>query len=52
MIEEADSRIIPHIQKAMMRGVRRVIAHSSYTDLVVYLLYYIIYFINLVIKDP
>ena len=51
MIEEADSHIIPHIQKAVMRGVRRVIVHSNDTDVVVFLLYYIHYFINLGIED-
>ena len=51
MIEEADSGIIPHIQKAVMRSVRRVIVHSNDTDVVVFLLYYIHYFINLGIED-
>ena len=51
MVEEAGSRIIAHIQKAVMRGVRRVIVHSNDTDVVVYLLYYIHYFINLGIED-
>ena len=50
MIEEADSRIILHIQKAVMRGVLRVIVHSNDTDVVVFLLYYIHYFINLGIE--
>ena len=36
-IEEADSRIIPHVQKAVMRGVKRVIVHSNDTDVLVYL---------------
>ena len=51
MIEEADSRIILHIQKAVMRGVCFVIVHSNDTDGVVFLLYYIHYFVNLGIKD-
>ena len=51
MIEETNSCIIPHIQKAVMRGVRRVIVHSNDTYIVVYLLYYIHYFINLGIED-
>ena len=34
-----------------MRGVHRVIVHSNDTDVVVYLLYYIHYFINLGIED-
>ena len=34
-----------------MRGARRVIVHSNDTDIVVYLLYYIHYFINLGIED-
>ena len=34
-----------------MRGVRRDIAHSNDTDVAVYLLYYIHYFINLDIED-
>ena len=36
MTEEADLGIIPHIQKAVMTGVRRVIIHSNETDVVVY----------------
>ena len=51
MIEETNSCIIPHIQKVVMRGVRRVIVHSNDTYIVVYLLYYIHYFINLGIED-
>ena len=51
MIEEADSRIIPHIQKTVTRGVRLVIIHSNDTDVTVFLLYYIHYFINLGIED-
>ena len=51
MIEEADSPIIPHIEKVVMRGVRRVIVHSNDPDVVVFLLYYIRYFINLGIED-
>ena len=51
MIQEADSRIIPHIQKTFMRGVRRVIVHLNDTNVVVFLLYYIHYFINLDIED-
>ena len=51
MNEVVDSRITPHIQKAMMRGVHRDIDHSNDTDLVVYLLYYIHYFINQDIED-
>ena len=51
MIEKADSRIIPHIQNTFMRGVRRVIVHLNDTNVVVFLLYYIHYFINLDIKD-
>ena len=46
-IEEADSCIIPYVQKAIMRGVKRVIVHSNDTDVLVYLLYYMHYFINL-----
>ena len=51
MIEEADSHIILHIQKAVMRGVRPFIVHSNDTDVEDYLLYYIHYFINLGIED-
>ena len=51
MIEEADSRIILRIQKAVMRGVCFVIVHSNDTDGVVFLSYYIHYFVNLGIKD-
>ena len=51
MIKETSSRIIPYVQKALMRGVRQVIVHSNDTDIVVYLLYYIHYFINLGIED-
>ena len=51
MIEEANSRIIPHIQKAVMRGVRRVIVHSNDTDVVIFLLHYLHYFLQLDIED-
>ena len=34
----ADSCLTAHMQKAMMRGVRRNIVHSNDTDVVVYLL--------------
>ena len=47
----ADSWITSHIQKAVMRGVRRDIVHSNNTDVAVYLLYYIHYFISLDIED-
>ena len=51
MIEEADSRIIPHIEKAVKRGACCLTAHLNDTDVVVFLLYYIHYFINLGVKD-
>ena len=51
MIEEADSCIIPHIQKAAIRGACWVIVHLNDTDAVIYLLYYTRYIINLGIKD-
>ena len=35
----------------MMRGVQRDIVYSNDTDVLVYLLYYIHYFINLDIED-
>ena len=44
MTEEADLGIIPHIQKAVMSGVRRVIVHSNETDVVVH-------FINIGIEN-
>ena len=50
-IEEADSRIIPHVEKAARRGVQRVVVHSNDTDVVVYLLYYIHHYINLGIEE-
>ena len=50
-IEEADSRIIPHVEKAVMKGVKRVIVHSNDTDVLVYPLYYIHYFINLGVEE-
>ena len=51
MIEEADSRIIPHVEKAVMKGVKRVIVHSNDTDVLIYLLYYIHYVINLGVEE-
>ena len=51
MTAEADSRIIPHVEKAVMKGVKRVIVHSNDTDVLVYLLYYIHYFINLGVEE-
>ena len=50
-IEEADSRIIPQVQKAIMRGVKRVIVHSNDTDVLVYLLYYMHYFMKLGVEE-
>ena len=52
MIEEADCRIIPHIEKAIMNDIERVITYSIITysnnaDVVLYLLYYVHQF-----KDP
>ena len=35
MIEEANSWVILHILKAVMRGVRQVIVHSNDTDVAV-----------------
>ena len=49
MNEVADSRFTSQIQ--MMRGVHRDIVYSNDTDVVVYLLYDIHYFINLEIED-
>ena len=45
-IEEADSRIIPHIEKAIMRGVQKVIVLSNDTDVFVLVLYYVHYFME------
>ena len=39
MIEEEDSRIIPHVEKAVLNGLQHVIVYSNDTDAVVYLLY-------------
>ena len=50
-IEEPDSRIIPHVQKAIMRGVKRIIVHSDDTDVLVYLLDYMHYFIELGVEE-
>ena len=36
-IKEADSRIIPHTEKAVNSGIRRVVVHSNDIDVVVYL---------------
>ena len=47
MNEVADSRITPHIQKAICRDI----VHSNDSVIVIYLLYYIHYFINLHIED-
>ena len=51
MIEEADLHIIPDIQKTFKRGVHLVIVHLNDSDVVVFLLCYIHYFINLDIED-
>ena len=40
VIEEADCRIIPHVEKAALHGIERVIVYSNDTDVVVYLLCY------------
>ena len=50
-IEEADSRIIPHIEKAVKRGTRRVIVHSNDTDVVIYLLYYAHCFVSVGMEE-
>ena len=51
MIEEANSCVILHILKAVMRGVRQIIVHSNDNGVAVYLLYCIHYFISQGIKD-
>ena len=53
-IEETDSRIIPRIQKShilISSYPRRFIVHLNDTGVVVYLLYYVHFFINLSIED-
>ena len=50
VIEEADCRIIPHVEKAALHGIERVIVYSNDTD-VVYLLCYNHHFINAGIKE-
>ena len=51
VIEEADCRIIPHVEKAALHGIERVIVYSNDTDVVVYLLCYNHHFINDGIKE-
>ena len=51
MIEEADCWIIPHIEKAILNDIERVIIYSNDTDVVVYLLYYVHQFKDLGIKE-
>ena len=50
-IKEADSRIIPHTEKAVNSGIRRVVVHSNDTDVVVYLLYYVHHYISLGMEE-
>ena len=49
-IEEADSRIIPHIEKAIMRGVQKVIVLSNDTDVFVLVLYFVAIVVHVVVK--
>ena len=51
VIEEADCRIIPHVEKAALHGIERVIVYSNDTYVVVYLLCYNHHFINADIKE-
>ena len=49
-LEQADCRIIPHVEKAALTGIQRAIIYSNDTDVVVYLLYiYIHHFIDVCI---
>ena len=50
-IEDSDSLIILHVEKAVRRGVQRAIVHSNDSDVVVYLLHYIHDYINLGLKE-
>ena len=50
-IEEADYRVISHIEKAVLNGIKRIIVYSNDTDVVVYLLYYSHHFIDIGIKE-
>ena len=50
-IKEADSRIIPHTEKAVNSSIRRVVVHSNDTDVVVYLLYYVHHYISLGMEE-
>ena len=51
MIEEADCPIIPHIEKAIINYIERVITYSNNADVVMYLLYYVHQFKDLGIKE-
>ena len=51
LIEEADCRIIPHTEKAIINDIERVIIYSNDTYFVAYLLYYVHQFKDLGIKE-
>ena len=50
-LEEAEVRVIPHILKAVLNGVERVVVLSNDIDLVVLLMFYLFNFFSLRLKE-